>query len=208
MRHWCHVVSWLLDLKSYLVGNEQQQQQHQEQRRHQQQQQQQQNQQQQENLVAGGLGAAHQALLLQRGGPVGFQPYVKPRYFAVRISLLLIFTALSLIVVSLAVLTIPVYLGRNVMNLWPMINGTTTTNSNNIHHGDSGVGGAPSPHKIHELYTASTGTYCCWLIARIVSLTFKWIPKGKLALLKRMWRSIILVVGSKNILKSMNNKNN
>lgn len=197
VRHWCHVVSWLLDLKSYLVGNEQQQQQHQEQRRHQQQQQQQQNQQQQENLVAGGLGAAHQALLLQRGGPVGFQPYVKPRYFAVRISLLLIFTALSLIVVSLAVLTIPVYLGRNVMNLWPMINGTTTSSSsNNIHHGDSGVGGA-QPHKIHELYTASTGTYCCWLIARIVSLTFKWIPKGKLALLKRMWRS--MVIGLKTI---------
>ena len=36
--------------------------------------------------VEGGLGAVHQALLL-REGPTGFQPYNKPKLFALRVSI-------------------------------------------------------------------------------------------------------------------------
>lgn len=36
-------------------------------------------------VIGGGLGAAHQALLL-RDGPTGFLPYSRPRFFPVKVS--------------------------------------------------------------------------------------------------------------------------
>ena len=35
--------------------------------------------------LGAGLGAAHQAML-QGGGPIGFQPYRRPKFFAARVS--------------------------------------------------------------------------------------------------------------------------
>lgn len=68
----------------------------------------------------GDLGAAHQALL-QRGGPTGFQPYVRPSLFPARIVGLLICVCASLVMASLVALTVPVWLGRKIMSIWPVM---------------------------------------------------------------------------------------
>ena len=54
----------------------------------------------------GGLGAAHQALL-QREGPAGYIPYMRPPLFFARIVLLLIVMCISLSVASTIFLTLP-----------------------------------------------------------------------------------------------------
>ena len=54
----------------------------------------------------GGLGAAHQALL-QRECPAGFQPYLRPPFFPLRILLLLIIMCISLSLASTVFLTLP-----------------------------------------------------------------------------------------------------
>lgn len=54
----------------------------------------------------GGLGAAHQALL-QREGPAGYVPYLRPPLFYLRIFLLLIVMCASLSVASTVFLTLP-----------------------------------------------------------------------------------------------------
>ncbi len=54
----------------------------------------------------GGLGAAHQALL-QRESPAGFQPYLRPPLFPLRILLLLVIMCISLSLASIVFLTLP-----------------------------------------------------------------------------------------------------
>lgn len=54
----------------------------------------------------GGLGAAHQALL-QREGPAGFVPYLRPQFFFIRIILLLLIMCVSLSIASTIFLTLP-----------------------------------------------------------------------------------------------------
>lgn len=101
VRAWCRVVAWMLDLQSYLV---------------------------QDQTDDPGpavvdepphpdLGAAHQALL-DRQGPTGFQPYIRPRWFIARLIGLLFCVCVSLVVASLIAMTLPVWLGRKVMALW------------------------------------------------------------------------------------------
>lgn len=128
IRVWCLAVSYLLDIKSYLLGDSppagngaQQAQQ----------------------APAGAaappapldeppaaavggvgrgvdLGAAHHALF-QRGGPTGFQPYIRPRLFPLRLLCLVVLVCCSLVVVSLVALTVPVFLGRKVSILWILV---------------------------------------------------------------------------------------
>lgn len=153
IRIWCLTVAWCLDLKSYLLGDGVQ------------------NNDEQPNAdnvaVAAGLGAAHQALL-QRGGPTGFQPFEKPKWFPLRIGLLLVLIGITTVATSLIVLTVPVYVGRKVMAVWPSL-----------------VLSKPVP-KVHELYTASAGMYMLWLMARIVATMISWLPKGKMVVLRRI----------------------
>lgn len=102
IRIWCSVISWILGIKSYLLGTEprpdddQQRPQPQD----------------QGGLGGGGLAAAHQALL-QRDVPVGFQPYERPSLFPMRLVGLLVFMCISLVVSSLLTLTVPVWIGKN-----------------------------------------------------------------------------------------------
>lgn len=165
VRSWCRFVSWILDLKSYLLGDETER-----------------PQQVDNNNGGGDLGAAHQALL-QRGGPTGFQPYIRPQLFPARIIGLLIFVCISLVIASLVALTVPVWLGRKVMVLWPV--------------GPPGPAPAPPVGPIHELYTASCGTYLCWLLARAIALLFSWLPQGRAAVTERIWKWC--VIGAKSI---------
>lgn len=180
VRSWCKVVAWILDIHSYLLGdndgnqtNEEQQQQH---------------------VAAepnGGLGAAHQALLI-RDGPTGFQPYERPSLFALRLFALLIFICISLVICSLIALTLPVWLGRRVMALW-LVGAPPPSHQITATVAQTGI-------KVHELYTAACGTYLCWLAARAISLVLSWLPQGRAAMLARLKQWCIL--GAKTILAS------
>uniref|UniRef100_A0A3Q1IJ82 E3 ubiquitin-protein ligase MARCHF6 n=1 Tax=Anabas testudineus TaxID=64144 RepID=A0A3Q1IJ82_ANATE len=119
--------------------------------------------------VGEGLHAAHQAIL-QQGGPVGFQPYHRPLRFPVRIVLLIAFMCITLLLASLVCLTLPVFTGRWLMSFW-------TGNS-----------------KIHELYTAACGLYVCWLSIRGVTVLLAWMPQGRTVILRKVqeWTFMIL----------------
>ncbi|XP_069958511.1 E3 ubiquitin-protein ligase MARCHF6 isoform X2 [Cherax quadricarinatus] len=105
------------------------------------------------DALAGGLGAAHQALL-QRDGPTGFQAYVRPRWFGVRILGLVIMMCISLTAASIMCLTLPVLVGRQCMYL------------------------ALGDTKVHELYTGACGLYLCLLGIRGITLLASWIMLG------------------------------
>lgn len=114
-------------------------------------------------LPAGGLGAAHQALM-HRDGPAGYEPYVRPKWFAARLTALLILVAISLVVASAIALVVPVWIGRKVMALC-------------LPKASEGV---------HELYTAACGTYVCWVSVRGGALIGAWLPQGRAAVAARV----------------------
>ncbi|ROT62590.1 hypothetical protein C7M84_019575 [Penaeus vannamei] len=105
------------------------------------------------DALGGGLGAAHQALL-QRDGPTGFQAYVRPRWFGVRILGLVVMMCVSLTAASIICLTLPVLVGRQCMYL------------------------ALGDTKVHELYTGACGLYLCLLSIRGITLLISWIMLG------------------------------
>lgn len=72
----------------------------------------------------------------------------------------------SLVLTSLAALTIPVWIGRRILMLW-LVDVVPAD------HGGEG-GGPQQVTKIHELYTAAGGTYVCWLILRAATLVCGW----------------------------------
>lgn len=55
----------------------------------------------------------------------------------------------------------------------------------------------PPPTPVHELYTASCGTYLCWLSARAVALLLSWLPQGRQAITEKLWKWCI--VGLKSV---------
>ncbi|RVE58878.1 hypothetical protein OJAV_G00198560 [Oryzias javanicus] len=119
--------------------------------------------------VGEGLHAAHQAIL-QQGGPVGFQPYHRPVRFPFRIVLLIAFMCITLLMASLVCLTLPVFTGRWLMSFWM---------------GNS---------KIHELYTAACGLYVCWLSIRGATVLLAWMPQGRTVIMRKVqeWTLMIL----------------
>ncbi|KAM8849530.1 E3 ubiquitin-protein ligase MARCHF6-like isoform 2-T2 [Spinachia spinachia] len=101
-----------------------------------------------------GLHAAHQAIL-QQGGPLGFQSYHRPVNFSFKIILLVSFMCVTLLLASLLCLTLPVFAGRWLMSFW--------------------MGSAI----VHELYTAASGLYICWLSIRGATMILSWMPQGR-----------------------------
>jgi len=102
-----------------------------------------------------GLGAVHQALLL-REGPTGFQPFNKPKFFALRIAGLLMLMLLSWLVSSLILMLFPVWFGRKAFSIF-FSTGET---------------------RVYELYTSATGIYTCILLIRGMTLLTGWIQQG------------------------------
>lgn len=199
VRTWCRAVAWLLDLRSYLLGDEGSEQTQEAGAAPQAQ-----NQQAGNNdhggvggvagIGAGGLGAAHQALL-QREGPTGFQPYERPRWFPARLVGLLFAVCVTLVFASLAALTLPVWLGRRVMALWLV--GAPPPSPPVVATVAPPVGGAASDvisagGRVHELYTAACGTYLCWLAARAIALLLSWLPQGRAAIVARLRQWCVL----------------
>ncbi|GFR79088.1 E3 ubiquitin-protein ligase MARCH6 [Elysia marginata] len=118
-----------------------------------------------------GLGAAHQAML-QGGGPTGFQPYKRPSFFAARISALILLMCVTFFLASTISLVLPVFIGRQLMWLWV---------------GDT---------KIHELYTAGCGLYICWLCLRVSTVVAGWYLQGWAIIKARLQLWGLLVVKS------------
>ncbi|KAB1280662.1 E3 ubiquitin-protein ligase MARCH6 [Camelus dromedarius] len=166
VRAWTVTAGYLLDLHSYLLGD-------QEENENSANQQVNNNQHARNNnaipVVGEGLHAAHQAIL-QQGGPVGFQPYRRPLHFPLRIFLLIVFMCITLLIASLICLTLPVFAGRWLMSFWT---GTA---------------------KIHELYTAACGLYVCWLTIRAVTVLVAWMPQGRRVIFQKVkeWSLMIM----------------
>ncbi|XP_018422116.1 PREDICTED: E3 ubiquitin-protein ligase MARCH6 [Nanorana parkeri] len=165
VRAWTVTAGYLLDLHSYLLGDQDESENNV-------------NQQAGNNhnarnnavpVVGEGLHAAHQAIL-QQGGPVGYQPYHRPVKFPLRILLLIIFMCVTLLIASLVCLTLPVCVGRWLMSFWT---GTA---------------------KIHELYTAACGLYVCWLAIRAITVLVAWMPQGRQAIVLKVkeWSLMIM----------------
>lgn len=158
IRLWCTVVSWILGIKSYLLGL---------------------NEQQNVNNARApepqqGLGAAHQALL-QREVPIGFQPYTKPKFFPIRIFFLIILMSMSLVVASVITLTVPIWIGRQSMTVWSFSSHVVQPTKPD-----------EQPLRPHELYTAALGTYMCWLILRAIMIAANLIPLGRQAIVTKL----------------------
>lgn len=115
-----------------------------------------------------GLHAAHQAIL-QQGGPVGFQPYHRPLNFPLKIILLVIFMCVTLLMASLICLTLPVCAGRWLMSFW--------------------MGSAV----VHELYTAASGLYVCWLSIRAATMLLSWMPQGRTVIMLKVHEWTIMI---------------
>ncbi|XP_036337053.1 E3 ubiquitin-protein ligase MARCHF6, partial [Rhagoletis pomonella] len=122
------------------------------------------------------LGAVHQAIM-QRDVPVGFQPYDRPTLFPLRLCGLLFFMCVSLVIASVVTLTVPVWIGRQVMALWSV----------GGHFTNQVVAQAPevSPRP-HELYTAALGTYLCWIISRGIAIAVNLLPQGRAAVMDKI----------------------
>ncbi|XP_063308004.1 E3 ubiquitin-protein ligase MARCHF6 isoform X1 [Pelobates fuscus] len=175
VRAWTVTAGYLLDLHSYLLGDQE------ENENNVNQQAANNNQHARNNnaapVVGEGLHAAHQAIL-QQGGPVGFQPYRRPIKFPLRIFLLIIFMCITLLIASLICLTLPVFAGRWLMSFWT---GTA---------------------KIHELYTAACGLYVCWLTIRAVTVLVAWMPQGRRVILLKV-KEWSLMVSPPEIMKTL-----
>ncbi|XP_047224074.1 E3 ubiquitin-protein ligase MARCHF6-like isoform X2 [Girardinichthys multiradiatus] len=116
-----------------------------------------------------GLHAAHQAIL-QQGGPVGFQPYQRPPNFLLKIILLVVFMCMTLLLASLFCLTLPVCVGRWLMSLL--------------------MGSAV----VHELYTAASGLYVCWVSIRAATVLLSWMPQGRTVIMIRVHEWTLMIV--------------
>ncbi|XP_072854582.1 E3 ubiquitin-protein ligase MARCHF6 [Pogona vitticeps] len=165
VRAWTVTAGYLLDLHSYLLGDQEENENNANQQPN--------NQPVRNNnaipVVGEGLHAAHQAIL-QQGGPVGFQPYRRPLKFPLRIFLLIVFMCITLLLASLICLTLPVFAGRWLMSFWT---GTA---------------------KIHELYTAACGLYVCWLTIRAITVLVAWMPQGRQVIFQKVkeWSLMIM----------------
>lgn len=102
---------------------------------------------------AGGLAAEHQALLLLRE-PQAFQPYVRPRFFPLRILVLLCAMAATCCFTSCVLFLVPVMVGRGLIH-----NLTGYTN-------------------VHELYTVGAGLYICWMCVKLGLVSLHWFNLG------------------------------
>lgn len=178
IRAWCVAIAWFLDLRSYLLGDAPSASgtaaagpaQDNDEAGHA-------NDPPAEQVPAANadfhrqpLGAEHQALLHGGAGQNVYHPYRRPKFFPLRIFILLVAMCASLSVGSIVTLTLPVFLGRKLMTIW--------------------TGEA----KIHELYTVAWGLYTCWVMIRIMIIVASWIPLGWNAISARLKRWTLMVL--------------
>ena len=148
IRGWCLVISYLLDIRSYLLGDVQPIEE-----------------QNEDNNENDG-----QNVELNGQNREDLEPnvFVRPKLFSMRIFLLLLLTAISLLFGGFFVLTVPVIVGRRLIGLWM---------------GDV---------KVHELNTAACGLYVGLVMTRVTTLLCSWIPRGYSAIINKMKEWLVI----------------
>ncbi|KAH8407798.1 hypothetical protein KR215_001429, partial [Drosophila sulfurigaster] len=145
------------------------------------------------------LAAAHQAIM-QPVVPVGFQPYERPSFFAVRLCALLSLMCLSIVCAAMLMLTVPVYIGRRLMMLWT---GQPGDKVPPLVADDAVAAAAVDPEtarknerllRPHELYTAEIGGYLCWIVSRGIAVVVTLLPQGRAAIVNKLkhWARVAL----------------
>lgn len=147
VRSWCIVASYILDIRSYLLGDV--------------------------PLPEDEALLAHDEQVVQPRNEASNQPYIKPKWFALRIVSLLVFIGLSLLLGGIIMLTLPVIIGRKLISLWM---------------GDA---------RIHELNTAACGLYAGLISLRLFMLVASWLPRGWGAILRKLREGLLICL--KNI---------
>ncbi|KAH8278272.1 hypothetical protein KR044_009431, partial [Drosophila immigrans] len=149
------------------------------------------------------LAAAHQAIM-QRDVPVGFQPYERPSFFAVRLCALLSLMCFSIVCAAMLMLTVPVYIGRRLMMLWtgqPGDKAPPALVADEV--ATAAAAAAVDPEtarknerllRPHELYTAEIGGYLCWIVSRGIAVVVTLLPQGRAAIVNKLkhWARIAL----------------
>ncbi|XP_037972675.2 E3 ubiquitin-protein ligase MARCHF6 isoform X2 [Plutella xylostella] len=153
LRAWCGAAAAALGLRSYLLGERARAET------------------QPPRAQPAPLAQQHQALMW-RDGPAGYEPYTRASWFYLRVALLLVLVAISLVLASALTLLVPVAIGRRLMALWL----------------------PKSTGQVHELYTAACGMYVCWAIGRGGALAAGWARGGRRQLFRRLaqWARLAL----------------
>ncbi|CAN9503334.1 unnamed protein product [Ophioblennius macclurei] len=120
--------------------------------------------------IAGlGLDIIHRAVL-QLDQPFNFQPYQRPANFHFKIFLLIVFLCMTLVVTSFICITMPVCVGRWLISFW--------------------MGSAT----VHEMYTAASGLYVCWIAIRCTTVLVYWMPLGQSGFMFKFHEWEVMVV--------------
>ncbi|KAH8418272.1 hypothetical protein KR222_009549, partial [Zaprionus bogoriensis] len=143
------------------------------------------------------LAAAHQAIM-QRDVPLGFQPYERPTFFALRLCALLSLMCFSIVCAAMLMLTVPVYIGRRLMMLWTGQPGDKAPTA--LAAGDLPAADPEAARKNerllrpHELYTAEIGGYLCWIMSRGIAVVVTLLPQGRTAIVNKLkhWARVAL----------------
>uniref|UniRef100_A0A0K2V986 RING-type E3 ubiquitin transferase n=1 Tax=Lepeophtheirus salmonis TaxID=72036 RepID=A0A0K2V986_LEPSM len=167
IRLWCLGASGILDLKSYLFGDEVDAEGDKD------------DEDEQDDNVPiqevpppaqppneeGGLRAAHQAFHF-REGPTRYQSYDKPRFLPAKIMGLFVLMLLSWLIVSLIGMLVPVWFGRKLFGIWLRDN-----------------------RRFYELYTLALGLFVCLSLIKGITLFVGWISQGwkQLSITIREW---------------------
>lgn len=210
IKAWCNVFSFLLGLKSYLLGDEAVEGEEGDQVH--------------ADDINGRMGAddpvggirAHHAFARE----MGYQPYTRPRLFAARLVGLLICIGLTLIAASFINLTVPVALGRKCLQL--IGRATDNGRTGGAVYIKEIVSGIVPPlaevpigpineaanaeettfyeliadfmwkllsinlERPHELYTAVVGAGGCWELARLVAAGMNLFPQGRRVIVQKI----------------------
>ena len=127
----------------------------------------------------------------QRDGPTGYQPYQKPKWFALRLVGLIVILGLSMVFISITILTVPVWIGRQLLKLYVLTMHTFIKKVSmvalpiTITETASGI-------RFHELYTTALGVYVCWLVDRILHWLIHWLPQGRAAITQILYKWFLL----------------
>lgn len=111
---------------------------------------------------------ANDEQVVQPSNEASNQPYIRPKWFALRLFTLVALAGLSLFLGGLLMLTLPVIIGRKLIGLWM---------------GDA---------RIHELNTAACGLYAGLLSLRIIMLVASWLPRGWGAILRKLKEGLLI----------------
>ena len=171
IRNWCLLISYLLGIRSYLLGDvpltaadQQQQQQQQPQVRVWEENEHvevnEENEEEEEEEEEGDEDEEDSQN----------QPYITPTLFPFRVVLLLVCVALSVLVSGVIMMSVPVLTGRKLISLWM---------------GD-GV-------RVHELNTAACGLYVGLVTMRLLQLMAAWVPRGIDAILIKVREGLVIL---------------